>query len=732
MLDRVWDVYKPSTGNETCFVPLIAHSHFVGTLTPLAPTPALPRLFASGGNDKLICVWDKNAIPRDSAATDGTKTPALMLLGHTDTISCLSSTIDGLILSGSWDKTVRIWENGECVAVLEKHQAAVWGVLGLPNGDIVTASADKLILIWRLVEGEKHKYAVYKTLTRHTDCVRGLALVPEIGGFVSCGNDSLIAVWSADGAVLQEFNGHQAFVYAVAVIPGVGYVSASEDRTIRIWTADGESQTLTHPAGVWSVAVSINGDVVSACADGVARIWTKNESRVAPADVRDRYHDAVAAQSIPSDNVGDIKMSELPEIDAALANPGKKDGETKVVRANGKAEAHQWSLAEGRWIKIGEVVDANASGASKALLDGVEYDYVFDIDVNEGAMFKIGFNNGMNPYVVAQEFLWKNDLDQSFLEDIAQFLIKNVSHTTMTIGAPQGSGDPITGAGRYIPGSGDQQPPPTIAPPPVNRPSTSNSNTQYSPVDSNQYVPVGVYTYFDAANSDALLPKLVELNKALASDPATKSLALDEDENEVLVFKSILSILKETSRFHSTSFNDQQYKVLFKLFKWPQDKLLPVLDVLRVMVLHPGASRTFEQMIQMKQFNVLDTLFRLPVDNATNQMLVIKILCNMIRHDHLRQFIFAMTGAAIEKLRPVYQGQSANKTFSTSWATLLLETKTVAEQESEYQSRWRKRDLSPQRDYDPFTGKGENKGQEEVIYIFVFIISVIDKDIKFN
>lgn len=36
---------------------------------------------------------------------------------------------------------------------------------------------------------------------------------------------------------------------------------------------------------------------------------------------------------------------------------------------------------------------------------------------------------------------------------------------------------------------------------------------------------------------------------------------------------------------------------------------------------------------------------------------------------------------------------------------------TVAEQETEYRSRWRKRDLSPPRTYDPFTGKGEIKGR---------------------
>ncbi|KAM9987619.1 hypothetical protein ACTFIZ_000091 [Dictyostelium cf. discoideum] len=43
--------------------------------------------------------------------------------------------------------------------------------------------------------------------------------------------------------------------------------------------------------------------------------------------------------------------------------------------------------------------------------------------------------------------------------------------------------------------------------------------------------------------------------------------------------------------------------------------------------------------------------------------------------------------------------------------TKIYRQPTVAEQENEYRSRWRKRGLSPPRDYDPFTGKGEVMGR---------------------
>ena len=44
----------------------------------------------------------------------------------------------------------------------------------------------------------------------------------------------------------------------------------------------------------------------------------------------------------------------------------------------------QWDSATSSWQKIGDVVDAVGSGR-KQLYEGREYDYVFDVDVQEGA-----------------------------------------------------------------------------------------------------------------------------------------------------------------------------------------------------------------------------------------------------------------------------------------------------------------------------------------------------------
>ncbi|EFA76678.1 hypothetical protein PPL_09428 [Heterostelium album PN500] len=637
---RVWDLFK--TGTEIPSIVLTEHQHFVGALTPLKPNDQIQRMFASGANDKCIYVWDSQSISRDQNLAN--KLPSLLLSGHTDTISSLGSTSDGLVISGSWDKTVKIWNNADCVQTLEKHEAAVWGVLGLPNGNIVTASADKKIIVWQRdqTNPEKVEYKSLNVLTKHTDCVRGLALIPDFG-FVSCGNDGLIAVWTFSGELIGEMTGHSGFVYNVAVVPNFGYVSCSEDRSVKIWKSDDNSchQTIAHPSGVWCVATLANGDIVTGCADGVARVFTRNPSRVAVAELIEQFHQSVAAQEIPADNVGDIKLNELPEVGVLVGTAGKKDGEMKVVRNGKVAEAHQWSESEQRWIKIGDVIDSNQS-KSKALLNGAEYDYVFDIDVNEGTMYKIGYNNGQNPYTVAQEFLWKNDLDQSWLEEIAQFLIKNANAPANTIGPQESTfSDPFTGGNRYVPGttpshqmdmslpsgsgggSGQQQQQQTTATSDLSNLASKFGPAPTADVQSTSYIPHGTFTYFDATNSANLVPKLLEYNTELLANPDTAKIALNIDENEDNILKSILNTLKETSRYHSSNFSDAQYKVIIKLFKWPTDKLLPLLDIIRVMVYHPNANNTFEKMITMRQFNIFDALFRIPAtDNINTQMMI--------------------------------------------------------------------------------------------------------------
>lgn len=81
-------------------------------------------------------------------------------------------------------------------------------------------------------------------------------------------------------------------------------------------------QTIVHPAiSVWAVSAMPNGDIVTGCSDGVVRVFSAAEERWASeADVND-YEAHVASQALPSQQVGDVKKSDLPGIEA-LSSPG--------------------------------------------------------------------------------------------------------------------------------------------------------------------------------------------------------------------------------------------------------------------------------------------------------------------------------------------------------------------------------------------------------------------------
>ncbi len=94
---------------------------------------------------------------------------------------------------------------------------------------------------------------------------------------------------------------------------------------------------------------------VQAPADEVAAYQAVMDARKAEAQAS-----AAAAASDPASALpAGIKVEEP----FSLAQPGKKDGETKVVReVDGAIMAYCWSVADSTWQQIGEVVPAPSGG----------------------------------------------------------------------------------------------------------------------------------------------------------------------------------------------------------------------------------------------------------------------------------------------------------------------------------------------------------------------------------
>ncbi|KAJ1930044.1 WD repeat protein Lub1 [Tieghemiomyces parasiticus] len=476
----------PTFGYETTAA-YLGHTKYVNSLAYLPANAMYPQgLILSGGSDRTIRVFDT------VAASEGANEPIFTLTGHTDNVCALTVAPNGDIISGSWDNTARIWRNWQCIAVLKGHTYAVWAVLGLNDGTVLTASADKLIKRWR------HDQCI-ATYQGHTEAVRGLTHLAanhaqSQADFASCANDGTLRLWNlADGHCVRVLEGHTSFVYTLCSLATGELASGGEDRSVKIWRDGACIQTITLPAqSIWSVAASPNGDLVAGTSDKEAHVFTRVPERHAPASVRAAYDNLLAERQAAEKAKAEAQGGEggIDEKDlsppSTLQRPGTKDGQVVMVKnARGAVMAHQWEAASHQWTEVGTVMDAIGADR-RQLYEGKEYDYVFSVDVRDGAPpLQLPYNRGENVYTAAQAFLDRHDLPPSYLDQVAQFITTNAGeeHTRPSAaGGGQEYVDPFTGAARYVPQSGENK---SVASTIASDPFTGANRYQASSVTSN-------------------------------------------------------------------------------------------------------------------------------------------------------------------------------------------------------------------------------------------------------
>ncbi|KAJ5080180.1 phospholipase a2-activating protein [Anaeramoeba ignava] len=479
-------LWRKTDKNYECYKTLTAHEDYVQGLKTVEKgiIPNFPReVIISGSKDKMIYVWDVDVI--DSTNNDQEIRPTLTLIGHEGAVVCFDVLSNGDIVSGSWDKTGRLWRNGEQKFTLTGHTAAVWDIKVLSDGfTIATASADKTIRLWRGA-------TCTHTIQAHEDCVRGLT--PLSGRrFASCANDNMCKIWSENGEkVIGKLFGHENYVYSIAGnkdskeeqdennsnIPiqkssnflGVNFVTSSEDKTVKVWRDTECIDTLLHPKTVWSATwipvynpenESYEEDIVTACADYIVRIFSRSRNRIIDAKILDEYEKILAARNPNSTSIGGMDKSKMYSMES-LNLPGKTNDEIRVCLNGNHAEAYQWKSTQGEWIKIGDLVDpppnsqTQISGTPKEKIGDKEYDQVFDIIIDDmGQQYQLGYNNGDNPYILAKDLVMRNNLPYDFIENIANKIIQNITPTTISDSFTL---DPLTDDGAYRPPTHRQQ-----------------------------------------------------------------------------------------------------------------------------------------------------------------------------------------------------------------------------------------------------------------------------------
>ncbi|CAG8785229.1 17342_t:CDS:2, partial [Acaulospora morrowiae] len=174
--------------------------------------------------------------------------------GHEQDIYSLDFSRDGrLIVSGSGDKTARVWDmvTGNILYKLtidepSQKDAGVTSVAISPDGLYVAAgSLDKIVRVWDARTGY-----LLERLEGHKDSVYSVAFAPDGKTLVSGSLDKTLKLWdmshpgrtpssgssNTKNPAKMTFSGHKDFVLSVAVSPdGRWVVSGSKDRGVQFW-----------------------------------------------------------------------------------------------------------------------------------------------------------------------------------------------------------------------------------------------------------------------------------------------------------------------------------------------------------------------------------------------------------------------------------------------------------------------------------------------------------------
>ncbi len=232
------------------------------------------QFILSGSEDRTIRIWD---VETGMFVAD--------FRGHTQPITCLAATPDGQhALSGDEEGCVILWRIGDCRGVARMESAdlhlgrVVAFSVSADGRRMVVSHSSRTIALWNL-----ETFKLIRTYVIDDTLAEAVVILP--GSLQAASAGRTITVWDLEtGQTMLRFQGHTGDVKCLVVsADGQRLISASEDRSVRIWNIQtgGVERVLTNHAGAVRSVVQIPGTrLLASCGkDPVVHVWEMDSGR---------------------------------------------------------------------------------------------------------------------------------------------------------------------------------------------------------------------------------------------------------------------------------------------------------------------------------------------------------------------------------------------------------------------------------------------------------------------
>lgn len=217
----------------------------------------------TGSSDKTIKIWD----------IENSKL-VKVLTNHTSGIYALTIW-NNYLISGSSDKTIRIWdlENFNLLTTILAHQNQIYS-LSCHDNFLISSSLDKTIKIWNI---EAKKLIGVINLELSAWCI----IIHDNKIFAGLSDGTLRVYNLANGKLISSCKEHSEAITQIKIYNNKVY-TCSKDQTIKIWNIDNidlENSIDTIKQVIWSILpdnnyIFVGGD------DKTLKVWDLHNKKI--------------------------------------------------------------------------------------------------------------------------------------------------------------------------------------------------------------------------------------------------------------------------------------------------------------------------------------------------------------------------------------------------------------------------------------------------------------------